>query len=155
MPVTIKETIPEPGFTLKSPDAMEWPRHDRSRAGHREPRSDASGGCGRTAYSLVRLGGAVIQQIAPDRLILKRSQFTGPLTVTCEINNGGRPRRRDDDDHVTEPKTDPVGAAVPEKDEKPEEGQFYARDDKRRRHALLQRHARPAGRRGVSEGLRG
>ena len=92
-------------------------------------------------------GGAVIREVvpgstaltvsstakietAPDKLVLKRSQFSGKLTVTATISNGGARVSQSVELAVTEPASDPWLPRIPAKDEKPEEGQFYARDDK-------------------------
>ena len=40
-------------------------------------------GAGELHYDWTVSGGAVIKEIAPDRLILKRSQYTGPITVNA------------------------------------------------------------------------
>ena len=73
---------------------------------------------------------AVIKEVAPGKLILKRAQNSGKLTVTATISNGGKPVTQSATIAVTEPKSDPWVARTPAKDEKPEDGQFYARDDK-------------------------
>jgi len=52
------------------------------------------------------------------------------LTVTAKISNGDEPVSQSVTIAVTEPKKDAWIARTPAKDEKPEEGQFYARDDK-------------------------
>ena len=52
------------------------------------------------------------------------------MVVTVTISNGGKPSTRSTTILVTEPKQDPWIAAASAKDEQPEDGQFYARDDK-------------------------
>ena len=49
--------------------------------------------------------------------------------MTATLDNGGGPVVRSVEIVVTEPATDPWVARVPAKDEKPEDDQFYARDD--------------------------
>ncbi|MEI6536799.1 MAG: sialate O-acetylesterase, partial [Verrucomicrobiaceae bacterium] len=61
---------------------------------------------------------------------LKRSQFTGKITVTLSLNNGGADVKASAPITVTEPATDAWVQRVPAKDEKPEDNQLYARDDK-------------------------
>jgi len=73
---------------------------------------------------------AVKQKSCPGKLILKRSQYSGPITVQAAIANGGAATIATTPIQVTEPKTDPWVQRIPGKDEKPEDGQFYARDDK-------------------------
>jgi len=72
----------------------------------------------------------VIKEILPGKLVLKRSQNSGKLTVKATISNGGKPVSQSVDIVVTEPKRDAWVEREPSKEEKPEEGQFYARDDK-------------------------
>ena len=56
----------------------------------------------------------------------------GQLTVlvSATLANGGKPSTRTASITVTEPALDPWIARSPAKDEQPEDGQFYARDDK-------------------------
>jgi len=130
IPVTVKDTIPEPAFTLKAP--AKWNGRDTVEVIPEITNLNAmkAQGAGELHYTWAVSGGAVIKEVAPDRLLLKRSQFTGPLTVKAVIDNGGTPREATTSLQVTEPKTDPWVQRAPEKDEKPEDGQFYARDDR-------------------------
>jgi len=129
IPVTVKETIPEPKVTLKAP--AEWNGRDVIEAvlvigNFKELKAKGVGEL-RKAWNVS--GGAVIKEIAPDKLVLIRSQYTGPITVKATVNNGGADSVATAAIKVTEPKTDPWVQRIPERDEKPEEGQFYARDD--------------------------
>jgi hypothetical protein len=71
----------------------------------------------------------VIKEVAPDKLILKRSQCSGPITVKLTLNNGCADYAASTSIVVTEPKQDAWVQRVPAKDEQPEDNQFYARDD--------------------------
>jgi hypothetical protein len=73
---------------------------------------------------------AVIKEQAPGKLILKRAQNSGRLIVTATLSNGGEPMRQSVSIAVTEPKHEAWVTRAPAKDEKPSEGQLYARDDK-------------------------
>ena len=130
IPVTVKDTIPDPVFTLKAP--AQWNGRDAIEVVPAISNLAAmkAKGAGDLHYTWTVSGGAVIKEIAPDRLLLKRSQYTGPLTVKAVIDNGGAPREASTSLQVTEPKSDPWVQRTPEKDEQPEDGQFYARDDK-------------------------
>lgn len=129
VPITITEATPEPRFTLRSP--AQWNGRDpievvpviENLEALRAARVDRL----TTRWSVT--GGAVIQQVSPDRLILKRSQFSGSLTVRGEVDNGGTSSVATTTIQVTEPASDPWAVRVPAEDERPEEGQFYARDD--------------------------
>ena len=130
IPVTVKEAIPEPVFTLSSPAT--WNGRDTidvvpvisNLAAMR------AAGAGKLSYRWTVSGGAVIKQVAPDKLVLKRSQCSGRITVTLALNNGGADFAASTSIMVTEPKSDPWVERTPAKDEKPEDNQFFARDDK-------------------------
>ena len=89
VPITIKETIPEPVVTLTAPatwngrDPIEVISHINNFT--LLVALDAS----ETHCNWTVSGGAVTKEVAPRKLILKRSQYTGPITVTAAIDNGG------------------------------------------------------------------
>ena len=128
--ITVKEDIQEPVFTLAAPKAWDGratievvPQVTNLAAMQAKGAGDL-----KTEWSAGPF--AIIKEIAPGKLVLKRSQNSGKLTVTATISNGGKPVSQSVDIAVNEPKSDAWVARVPAKDEKPEEGQFYARDDK-------------------------
>jgi len=129
IPVTVKEAIPEPVFSVISPatwngrDAIEVVPVISNLAAMQ------AAGAGRFTYHWTVSGGAVIKEVAADKLILKRSQCSGKITIRLALNNGGADFAAMTSIMVTEPKTDPWVQRTPEKDEKPEDNQFYARDD--------------------------
>ena len=129
VPVTIKETIPEPAVTLQAPAT--WNGRDRievvSVISNLAAMTAKNAGETHCKWSLA--GGAVTQEVAPGKLILKRSQYSGPITVTVAINNGGTPTVASAVIQVTEPAKDAWVERVAAKDEKPEDGEFFARDD--------------------------
>ena len=127
--VTVKEAIPEPEFALKAPS--NWNGRDTIEVVAEIRNLDAlrAKGAGELHYEWTVSGGAVSKEAVPGKLILKRSQYTGPITVKAAITNGGAATIATVPIQVTEPKNDPWVQRIPEKDEKPEEGQFYARDD--------------------------
>ncbi len=130
IPVTVVEAIPEPVFTLKAP--AKWNGRDAieviPEVGNL-PAMNAKG-AGDLHFVWTVSGGAVIKEVAGDRLVLKRSQFSGPLTVKAVIDNGGAAREASTSLQVTEPSSDPWVERTPDKEEKPEDGQFFARDDR-------------------------
>lgn len=130
VPFTIKNTIPEPEFGLEAPKT--WNGRDSIEVVPQISNRDAmkAAGTGDLQYRWVVSGGAVIKEVASDRLILRRSQFTGTIQVTAFIDNGGAASEATASIEVTEPKSDPWIHQQPGKNEKPEEGQFYARDDR-------------------------
>ena len=129
IPVTIKEAVPEPVFTLKAP--AQWNGRDPI-----EIVPDVANLAAMTAKGAATLhdrwtvaGGAVIKQIADGKLILTRSQYTGPLLVTAAIDNGGAATLATTTIQVTEPPSAPWLRRAAGKDEQPVNNQFYARDD--------------------------
>ena len=128
--ITIKETIPEPVFTLKAP--IKWDGRSTIEVVP-QIKNLAAMQAAKAADLKVEWSAepfAIIKEVAPGKLRLLRAQNSGKLTVTATVSNGGKPVTQSVDIMVTEPKSDPWLARTPAKDEKPEDGQFYARDDK-------------------------
>ena len=130
IPVQIKEQIPEPVVALKAPAA--WNGRDTIEVVPNISNLTAmkAKGAGDLTYQWTVAGGAVIKEVAPDRLILKRSQCNNKITVKLALGNGGADTTATASIQITEPKQDAWVQRVPAKDEQPEDNQFYARDDK-------------------------
>ncbi|MCY2954809.1 MAG: DUF2341 domain-containing protein [Planctomycetota bacterium] len=130
IPVTIKEEIPEPVFTLRAPAA--WNGRDTIEVVPAISNLTAmkAKGAGALNYKWLVSGGAVIKEAVTGKLMLKRSQCGGKITVKLAINNGGADFAATTSIVVTEPKSDPWVQRTPGKDEKPEDNQFYARDNR-------------------------
>jgi alpha-L-fucosidase len=130
IPVTIREDIPEPVFSLRAPAT--WNGRDPIEVIPviSNLKAMQAKGAGELHYAWTVSGGAVIKEAVPGRLLLKRSQCSGQITVKLALNNGGADFAAATVIMVTEPKTDPWAQRTPGKDEKPEDNQFYARDDK-------------------------
>ncbi len=136
IPVTIRENIPDPVVTLQAPAV--WDGRERivlqpvieNRAALRA--ADAED-C-RTTWSVS--GGAVIKEVAPDHLILWRSQCAGKIRVTGTVDNGGEKVQTTATIQINEPKKDRWVYRVPDPDEKPVDNQFFARDDEGGRGTL-------------------
>ncbi|MEI6606212.1 MAG: LamG-like jellyroll fold domain-containing protein [Verrucomicrobiota bacterium] len=131
IPILVKEDIPEPAFTLKAP--AEWDGRKTIELTPEITNLSAmqAKDAGKLDYDW-RLSPnlAVIKQITPGKLTLKRAQNSGPLAVTLAIRNGGTETTRTIAIQVQEPrKKDAWVERVPVKDEKPVDNQFYARDD--------------------------
>ena len=121
--ITIEEAISEPVVALKAPAA--WNGRDPI-----EIVPAVNNRVGELHYTWTVAGGAVIKEVLPGKLLLKRAQYTGPITVKLAVNNGGADSVATATIRVTEPKKDPWVRRAPDSDEKPEDDQFYARDDK-------------------------
>jgi len=130
IPVKIHEEIPEPVFTLRAPAA--WNGRDAIEVVPEICNLEAmqAKGAGELKYKWSVSGGAVVREIKPGRLLLKRSQCSGKLTVRLVLNNGGADYASSASIQVTEPRSDPWVQRAPGRDEKPVDNQFYARDDK-------------------------
>lgn len=130
IPVTVKEAIPEPVFILRAPAA--WNGRDTIEVVPAISNLAAmqAKGAGELKYHWTVSGGAVIKETAPGRLVLKRSQCSGRITVRLALNNGGEDFVATTSILVTEPKKDAWVQRTPGKDEKPEDNQFFARDDR-------------------------
>jgi len=130
IPVTIREEIPEPVFALKAPS--EWNGRDTVELVPEINNLNAmkDKGADNLNYTWNVSGGAVIKDVAPGKLILKQSQYSGKITVTLAINNGGGDVTDTASIVITEPKSDTWVRRTPGKEEKPQDNQFYARDDK-------------------------
>jgi hypothetical protein len=130
IPVTIKEEVPEPVFTLKAPST--WNGRDIIEVIPQisNLKTMISKGAMNLKYLWTVSGGAVISEITPDRLLLKRSQFSGKITVRLVLNNGGDDISASTSVMISEPESDIWVQRSPGKEEKPENNQFYARDDR-------------------------
>ena len=129
IPIMIKDSIPEPKYVLEAPTI--WNGRDTIEVlpsiSNAQAMTDA--GTDKLRYRWIVSGGAVTKEIAADRLILHRSQYSGPIRITSFLDNGGAEAKATVDIQVTQPVSDPWVYRTPAADEKPEEGQFFARDD--------------------------
>jgi hypothetical protein len=129
VPVTIRENIPDPVFTLKAPATWNGrapievvPEISNSQAMQTK-------GVGELKYDWTVAGLATLKEIGFGKLILKRSQNSGTLTVTATLSNGGQPVTQSIQVAVKEPEKDAWVQRTPAPEEKPVDNQFYARDD--------------------------
>ncbi len=130
IPVTIKEDVPDPVFTLKAPATWDGRTTIEIVPQISNLNDMQAKNVGELKYDLKVSGLAVIKEVAPGKLILKRAQNSGMMTVTASIGNGGSAITRTAQIAVKEPAKDAWVQRVPDKDEKPVDGQFFARDDK-------------------------
>ncbi len=128
--ITVKEDIAEPVFTLKPPAAWDGRMAIEVVPVVANIAAMQVKGAGDLKIEWKVAGIATIKEIVPGKLLVKRAQNSGAMTVTATVSNGGASTTHAVTIAVTEPKSDPWIARTPDKDEKPVEGQFYARDDK-------------------------
>ena len=132
IPVAIRESVPDPAYTLKVP--KRWNGRDEmeivpSISNLKEMKSK---GAGELNYSWKVSGIATISEPGEGRLVLKRAQNSGSLTIELALDNGGAVVSRSVRIAVVEPKRDAWVKRIPSADEKPVDRQFYARGDKGR-----------------------
>lgn len=130
IPVSIQESIEEPVFHLKGPSTWDgrtpieiMPQIENLAAMQAKQSGDL-----KITWDIT--GIAVTKEVKAEKLLLKRAQNSGKVVVTATISNGGKPTIHSITIQVTEPKQDAWTPAVALKDEQPEDGQFYGRDDK-------------------------
>jgi len=130
IPVTVREDIPDPVFTLKAP--ARWDGRKTIEVVPKIANLDKmqAKGAGHLNYTWTVSDIAATKDITPGKLILRRAQNSGKMTVTLAINNGGAETINATTIMVKEPKKDAWVQRTPAKDEKLEDNQFYARDDK-------------------------
>jgi len=130
IPVTIQENIPDPIFTLKAPERWDGRKPIEVLAQFANLSAMQAQGAGKLNYHWTVSGMAVIKEPAPGKLLLKRAHNSGTLTATATVDNGGKPATQSVSMVVKEPGKDTWVERTPDKDEKPVDNQFYARDDK-------------------------
>ena len=130
IPVTIQENIPEPVLTLQAPATWDGRKPIEVVPQISNLKAMQAKGAGKLNYTWAVSDIAALKEIAAGKLILKRAQNSGKLTVTATVDNGGQPTTQTIQILVTETKRDAWVSRPPAKDEKPVDNQFYARDDK-------------------------
>jgi len=130
IPIIVKEDIPEPVFTLKAPAAWDGRAEIAVMPQVANLTAMQAKGAGQITTVWTVDGIATIKENVPGKLLLKRAQNSGTLTVTATVSNGGKAAVQTVRIAVKEPAKDAWVQRTPDKDEKPVDGQFYARDDK-------------------------
>ena len=104
VPIKVKETMQDPEFTLRAPER--WDGRSPIEVG---AQITSGGASALTDWSVGPF--AVIKEVAAGKLLLKRAQASGPLTVTATMSNGGARISRSVTIDVKEPVTDAWGRA--------------------------------------------
>lgn len=128
--VRITEAIPDPVFSLKAPANWDGRQTIEILPQISNLNKMKAKGAGELKYDWNISGLAIIKEIAPGKLILTRGQNSGKLTVKLTVSNGGKPVSSVATVTVKEPQKDAWVKRTPGRDEKPQDNQFYARDDK-------------------------
>lgn len=127
--IKIKETIPDPEFSLAAP--AKW---DGVTPLVLTPNITNRGALdaarqGEPNYRWTLDGPAVVRDIVPGRLTLHQAMGSGPLVVTLAIDNfGTKVERRATIEIAPRPVDEPAVARKPGYDELPTDGAFYARE---------------------------
>lgn len=129
IPITIQEAIPEPVFTLTAPRTWDGRQTIEVVPQFHNLEAMRAKGAGELKTEWSAGPFAVSKEVAPGKLVLRRAQNGGQLTVAATVSNGGAAATQTTTITVREPRRDPWLARTPGRDEKPEDGQFYARDD--------------------------
>ena len=130
IPITITEDIPEPAFVLNAPSHWDGRGTIEITSTISNQSEMTTKGAGNLKYIWAVSGLAVIKETVGEKLVLKRAQNSGKMVVTLAINNGGAEIIKSITLDVKEPKKDVWVNRKPSADEKPQDNQFYARDDK-------------------------
>ena len=130
IPIVIRESVPNPAYTLKVP--KRWNGRDDLMISPSISNlaKMTSKGAGDLNYSWKVSGMATISRPGAGKLVLKRAQSSGDMTVELALDNGGAVVSRSVRIAVVEPKQDDWVKRIPSAKEKPVDHQFYARDDK-------------------------
>ena len=127
--MAIQERIPNPEYTLDVP--QNWNGRDELEivpAISNLAELKAAGADELNAAWTVS-GMATISESKAGKLVLKRAQNSGVLTVDLALDNGGAAVSQSARITVAEPKHDAWVERIPSADEQPEDNQFYARGD--------------------------
>ena len=128
IPVRVKDTIPDPVFVLKAPAT--WNGRTPITVVPEVTNAPALAALNadrlKITYQVEQM--AVVSEETPTGLELEYAFKGGPLRVRASMSNGGAVVEQTVEIAVTPPATDPWHARAPLPDEKPENGQFYARD---------------------------
>lgn len=130
IPITISDDIPEPIYRLIAPANWDGRQTIEIVPQIANLAAMQAKGAGQLNFEWTLDGVAVIKQVEPGKLILKRAQGSGPLVVSAAIDNGGAKIVESVTINVTEPPSgsDPWVMRALTANEQPEDNQFIARD---------------------------
>ncbi len=136
IPISVAEAIPEPVFTLSAPTTWNGRETIEVVPQIANLKEMQSAGAGQLNYSWAVDNVAIIQQIEPGKLILKRAQGSGPMQVSVAVDNGGAKTTQSVTIAVTEPPAsqEPWVPQPLTANEQPQDNQFIARDTE---HGML------------------
>ncbi|MCE9603278.1 MAG: DUF2341 domain-containing protein [Planctomycetia bacterium] len=129
--ITVGNEIPEPRFTLGAPTAWDGRQAIEVVPQIANLAEMQAAGADKLNYVWTVDGIAVLKQEEPGKLLLTRAQNSGAMRVSLAIDNGGAKITAATVVAVQEPPlgSDPWIPRQPSADERPEDNQFFARDD--------------------------
>ncbi len=129
IPVTVREGVPDPEFELAAPPT--WDGRQTLVLAPRVSNLDAlrATTADKLNYAWRVDGIAVVEHTEPGRLVLERAQASGVMKVTLAVDNGGTPTEHSVTIEVQEPAHDVWAPPPIAPNERPEDHQFFARDD--------------------------
>ena len=129
VPLTIRETIPDPVFTINAP--VSWDGRTPIDVVAEVMNSGAmeAAGAGALRYDFAFDGVGVRSSQSSGSVHLSRGHKSGKLAVTATLDNGGVPVTKTAVIDVALPAKDPWVARTPVKDEQPQDNQFYPRGE--------------------------
>lgn len=128
--IVVQKSIPDPQFTITAPKS--W---DGRTTIELAPRITNLASLQNAGAADVQIEWevdpiSVVKEIVPGKLRLIGAQKSGTVQINVIVSNGGAKVKKYLSFPVKVPEQLPWVARKPEANEKPEEGQFYARDDK-------------------------
>lgn len=128
--ITIKKSIPDPQFTVTAPKSWDGrspieitPRITNLAALQKADAADV-----KIEWEVHPI--SVVKELKSGKLRLIGAQKSGTIEINVTVSNGGTKEKKNLSFPVNVPEKLPWAARTAEPDEKPAEGQFYARDDK-------------------------
>lgn len=129
IPVTVHEDVPEPEFSLTAP--AQWDGRETLTLAPRITNLPVlrAKAADVLTYAWRTDGMAVVQRQVAGRLLLERAMNSGTLAITLTLDNGGPKTTQTVTLQVQEPTHDAFVAQPVANHERPQDNQFFARDD--------------------------
>ena len=121
--------IPDPQFTLTAPTNWDGRQQITVQATVTNDALLASSGGNNLNYKWSVAGVAANYTSVADMMTLTFAQGNGPMAITLVMDNGGRPTSQTATINVQQPTNEAWVQRTPDANEKPVDGQFFARDD--------------------------
>ncbi len=129
VPISIEESIPNPEYTMNVPRTWNGRDDLEILPAIKNLAELKLKGADDLNYSWTVSGMATISEVEAGKLVLKRAENSGVLTVNLALDNGGAAVSMSSKLQVAEPKHDSWIKRLPSAVERPVDHQFYARDD--------------------------